>query len=179
MKRIYLWLSYEPAGLADDPRVLVLRSARAVGGWLVECETGWMPKLLHTRINRPGRAEILLYHRFVVETGGICVPSPRLTEEAALQKAMAEFAPELRHPVYRKTMRELAARGPRPVRGTPSEVQAQHELQHPRGAEAGGAVVGRRANDTKVRGARDVVRRRAELRPVEQVERLGPELEID
>lgn len=179
MKRVYLWLDYDPGQLSGDDRIAVKRTVIAAGGWLVEGETSWMPKLLHTRINRPGRGEILLYHRFVVESAGICIPSPRLTDDAALAKEMAEFAPELRHPVYRKTIRELAARGARQARPSPSEVQAQHELQHARGAEASGSVIGRRADDAEVSGSRDVVRRGSKLRPVEQVERLGPKLEID
>jgi len=51
--------------------------------------------------------DILLYGNFVIETARLVVPHPRLAERRFVLAPMAELAPELRHPVLRRTMREL------------------------------------------------------------------------
>lgn len=53
--------------------------------------------------------DILLYGRFVVDTPKLIVPHPRMVERGFVLEPMAELAPDLRHPVLRKTMRELLA----------------------------------------------------------------------
>lgn len=53
--------------------------------------------------------DILLYDRFVVDTPKLIIPHARMTERRFVMEPMAELAPDLRHPVIRKTMRELLA----------------------------------------------------------------------
>jgi len=53
--------------------------------------------------------DILLYGDSVIETAELVVPHPRMSERRFVLEPMVELAPELRHPVGRRTMRELLA----------------------------------------------------------------------
>jgi 2-amino-4-hydroxy-6-hydroxymethyldihydropteridine diphosphokinase len=53
--------------------------------------------------------DILLFGNFVMETERLTIPHPRLTERRFVLEPLVELAPELRHPVSRRTMRELLA----------------------------------------------------------------------
>jgi 2-amino-4-hydroxy-6-hydroxymethyldihydropteridine diphosphokinase len=106
----------EPMEVRDQPWFLNL---------VVEAETDLLPKLLLARIRkielglgrRRGRPkgprtidiDILLYGESVIETTELRVPHPRLTERKFVLEPLAELAPELRHPVNRRSMRELLA----------------------------------------------------------------------
>jgi 2-amino-4-hydroxy-6-hydroxymethyldihydropteridine diphosphokinase len=56
--------------------------------------------------------DILLYSRAVIHTPALQVPHPRMTERRFVLAPLAELAPELRHPVMRRTIRELLAAAP-------------------------------------------------------------------
>ena len=45
----------------------------------------------------------------MIETGELTVPHPRLAERRFVLEPLAELAPELRHPVTRRTIREMLA----------------------------------------------------------------------
>ena len=63
--------------------------------------------------------DILLFAGFVISTSQLTVPHPRIEERRFVLEPLAELAPDLRHPVHRKTVRELlAATGGQIVRGT-------------------------------------------------------------
>ena len=51
--------------------------------------------------------DILLFGSSVIETASLTVPHPRLHERRFVLEPLAEIAPEVRHPVYKRTMREL------------------------------------------------------------------------
>jgi 7,8-dihydro-6-hydroxymethylpterin-pyrophosphokinase len=51
--------------------------------------------------------DILFYGGFVVRTPKLEIPHPRLAERRFVLEPMVELAPDLRHPVLRRTMREL------------------------------------------------------------------------
>jgi 2-amino-4-hydroxy-6-hydroxymethyldihydropteridine diphosphokinase len=53
--------------------------------------------------------DILLYGNFVVHTPKLAIPHPRMTERRFVMEPMVELAPDLRHPVSKKTMREILA----------------------------------------------------------------------
>jgi 2-amino-4-hydroxy-6-hydroxymethyldihydropteridine diphosphokinase len=53
--------------------------------------------------------DILLFGRFVVNTPDLVIPHPRMHERRFVLEPLAELAPELRHPVTKKTIRELLA----------------------------------------------------------------------
>ncbi len=54
--------------------------------------------------------DILLYHRFAIDSPTLVVPHPRMQERRFVLAPMAELAPDLRHPVTRQTMREMLGR---------------------------------------------------------------------
>jgi 2-amino-4-hydroxy-6-hydroxymethyldihydropteridine diphosphokinase len=95
---------------------------------VVEAETSLMPlQLLHAimKIERAlGRRrivpngprtidlDILFYGSSVIRGPELQVPHPRLAERRFVLVPLAEIAPELRHPVLRKTIAELLAETP-------------------------------------------------------------------
>jgi 2-amino-4-hydroxy-6-hydroxymethyldihydropteridine diphosphokinase len=104
----------EPQDLRDQPWFL---------NCVVEVETELFPKLLLTRVKRIEKSlgrkrtlvkgprtidiDILLYGSFVIQTAELEIPHPRMSERRFVLEPLAELAPELRHPVSRKTIREL------------------------------------------------------------------------
>lgn len=51
--------------------------------------------------------DILVFGTAVIDTTGLTVPHPRMAERRFVLEPMAELAPDLRHPVLHRTMREL------------------------------------------------------------------------
>jgi 2-amino-4-hydroxy-6-hydroxymethyldihydropteridine diphosphokinase len=51
--------------------------------------------------------DILLFGTSIVETKGLTIPHPALHERRFVLEALAEIAPDVRHPVFKKTIREL------------------------------------------------------------------------
>ena len=51
--------------------------------------------------------DILLYDDLILKIDALEIPHPRMHERAFVLKGMAEIAPDVKHPVLGKTMREL------------------------------------------------------------------------
>ncbi len=51
--------------------------------------------------------DILFYDSLVLDTAGLTIPHPRITERAFVMIPLAEIAPDLNHPIKKKTIREL------------------------------------------------------------------------
>ncbi|HLK65689.1 MAG TPA: 2-amino-4-hydroxy-6-hydroxymethyldihydropteridine diphosphokinase [Bryobacteraceae bacterium] len=95
---------------------------------VVEGETSLFPKQLLTRTARIERElgrvrtvakgprtidiDILLYGKAVVETENLQIPHPRMGERRFVLAPLAELAPELRHPVTHKSIREMLDAAP-------------------------------------------------------------------
>jgi 2-amino-4-hydroxy-6-hydroxymethyldihydropteridine diphosphokinase len=95
--------------------------------WFLNCavalQTELMPKQLLARIqsieHELGRRraqkkgprtidiDILLFGNAVIETAELVVPHPALHERRFVLEPLAEIAPEVRHPVFKKTIREM------------------------------------------------------------------------
>jgi 2-amino-4-hydroxy-6-hydroxymethyldihydropteridine diphosphokinase len=104
----------EPRDVRNQPWFLNL---------VVEAETSLLPRLLLARVRRIERelgrkravskgprtidVDILLYGHFVIGSTDLTVPHPRMAERRFVLEPLCELAPELRHPVLRRTMREL------------------------------------------------------------------------
>ena len=95
--------------------------------WFLNCavalETDKMPKQLLTAVLRLEREmgrkrtiakgprvidiDILLFGSSVIDTAQLTVPHPAMHERRFVLEPLAEIAPEARHPVLKKTVREL------------------------------------------------------------------------
>jgi len=104
----------EPVGFTAQP-------------WFLNCaamlETEKMPRQLlkavldleremgrrRTQFKGPRKIDIdiLLFGSAVVETKGLTIPHPALHERRFVLEPLAEIAPDMRHPVLKKTIREL------------------------------------------------------------------------
>jgi 2-amino-4-hydroxy-6-hydroxymethyldihydropteridine diphosphokinase len=114
VKRISPLYETEPIGLTGQPWFLNL---------VAEAETSLFPMMLldHTQrveremgrkkgaLNGPRKidVDILLYAHLVIETARLQVPHPRMHERRFVLEPMLELAPDLPHPVLRKTMLDL------------------------------------------------------------------------
>lgn len=114
VKRVSACYETEPVGLTAQP-------------WFLNCaaslDTEKMPRQLITGIlnleQEMGRQrkqkngpriidiDILLFGTSVIETAGLTVPHPRMHERRFVLEPMAEIAPDVRHPVFKRTIREL------------------------------------------------------------------------
>jgi 2-amino-4-hydroxy-6-hydroxymethyldihydropteridine diphosphokinase len=106
----------EPVDVLDQPRFLNL---------VAEVETDLFPKQLLQRVQRIeldlGRKrlrpkgprtidiDILLYGDAVIDSPELTVPHPRMAERRFVLEPLAELAPGLRHPLTRRTVRQMLA----------------------------------------------------------------------
>lgn len=104
----------EPVGLASQP-------------WFLNCaakfDTEKMPRQLIAGILNLEQAmgrqrkqkdgprmidiDILLFGSSVIDTHSLTVPHPRLHERRFVLEPLAEIAPDARHPIFKRTIREL------------------------------------------------------------------------
>jgi len=95
---------------------------------VVEAETALFPVQLLTRIARVEREmgrvrrvhkgprtidiDILFYGAAVVETARLEIPHPRIAERRFVLAPLAELAPDLRHPVTHRSVRQMLESAP-------------------------------------------------------------------
>jgi 2-amino-4-hydroxy-6-hydroxymethyldihydropteridine diphosphokinase len=97
--------------------------------WFLNCavaiETELMPKQLLSRVlgieQKMGRRrtepkgprtidiDILLFGSSVIDTRSLTIPHPAMHQRRFVLEPLAEIAPEIRHPVFKKTVREMLA----------------------------------------------------------------------
>jgi 2-amino-4-hydroxy-6-hydroxymethyldihydropteridine diphosphokinase len=90
---------------------------------VTEVQTTFFPMQLMTRVRKIERGlgrkrtvdkgprsidiDILLYGESVIDSKDLVVPHPRMTERRFVLQPLADLAPDLRHPVLRRSIREL------------------------------------------------------------------------
>ena len=74
----------------------------------VECELGRTAKTDSVYHDRLIDIDLLLYGEEVIDQPGLQIPHPLMHRRAFVMTPMAEIAPEVVHPVLRKTMKALS-----------------------------------------------------------------------
>lgn len=112
--------------------------------WFVNCvvaiETELMPRQFLSRVlaieQKMGRRrtqqkgprnidiDILLFGSSIVDTPALTIPHPAMHQRRFVLEPLAEIAPEVRHPVFKKTVREMLAELP-PGNGVVRKVKPQ------------------------------------------------------
>lgn len=116
LKRVSSIYETEPQDMRGQPWFLNL---------VVEIQTPLFPMQLLGRILRIEREmgrrrvvpkgpriidiDIILFGNFVIDTPQLKVPHPRLAARRFVLEPLAELVPDLRHPVSRRTVREMLA----------------------------------------------------------------------
>ena len=106
----------EPVGYADQPwflnQVLELETALTPHQLLALCneiEHGGSRIRTYQNASRTLDLDILLYGDLIISDLNLIIPHPRMTERRFVLEPLVEIAPDLRHPVEKKTIRELLA----------------------------------------------------------------------
>jgi 2-amino-4-hydroxy-6-hydroxymethyldihydropteridine diphosphokinase len=114
VKKVSSIYETEPVGYRDQPRFL--NAVCQITTWLsshellalakrIEQELGRIP----TFVNGPRviDIDILFYNQCIINFPELTIPHPRIEERAFVLIPLAEIASDLKHPVSRKTVREL------------------------------------------------------------------------
>lgn len=93
---------------------------------VVEAETGLFPRQVLSRLQKIERAmgrkrtiakgprivdiDVLLFGESVISTTDLEIPHPRMMGRRFVLEPLAELAPDLRHPIVNRSMREMLAK---------------------------------------------------------------------
>lgn len=93
---------------------------------IIEAESALLPRQLLARLQKIERAmgrkrtvakgpriidiDIVLFGESVISTPDLEIPHPRMTERRFVLEPLAELAPELRHPILNRSVREMLAK---------------------------------------------------------------------
>jgi len=104
----------EPVEVAAQPWFLncavtlkTKKMPRQLIGGILALEQAMGRRRLQKKGPRNIDIDILLFGSSIVETKGLTIPHPRLHERRFVLEPLAEIAPEVRHPVFKRTMRDL------------------------------------------------------------------------
>lgn len=74
---------------------------------IFEIEQGMGRRCVQTKGPRSIDIDILLFGSSIVDTKKLTIPHPALHERRFVLEPLAEIAPEVRHPVFKRTVREM------------------------------------------------------------------------
>jgi 2-amino-4-hydroxy-6-hydroxymethyldihydropteridine diphosphokinase len=74
---------------------------------ILDIEQGMGRRRLQKKGPRSIDIDILLFASSIVETQGLTIPHPALHERRFVLEPLVEIAPEVRHPVFKRTVREM------------------------------------------------------------------------
>lgn len=74
---------------------------------IFEIEQGMGRRCVQTKGPRSIDIDILLFGSSIVDTKQLTIPHPALHERRFVLEPLAEIAPEVRHPVFKRTVREM------------------------------------------------------------------------
>jgi 2-amino-4-hydroxy-6-hydroxymethyldihydropteridine diphosphokinase len=74
---------------------------------IFEIEQGMGRRRVQTKGPRSIDIDILLFGSSIVDTKKLTIPHPALHERRFVLEPLAEIAPEVRHPVFKRTVREM------------------------------------------------------------------------
>ena len=74
---------------------------------VLDIEKGMGRKRLKKKGPRTIDIDILLFGNSIIDAKGLTVPHPAMHERRFVLEPLAEIAPEVRHPVFKRTAREL------------------------------------------------------------------------
>ncbi len=104
----------EPVGFAAQPWFLNCAVALATDlmprqllGRLQTIEHDLGRRRLQSKGPRTLDLDILLFGNSIIDTAGLTVPHPALHERRFVLEPLVEIAPDARHPVFKRTIREL------------------------------------------------------------------------
>jgi len=114
----------EPWGFEDNRdflnQVIVIRTKldphRLLGEVLKIEDSMGRKRIPGKFVSRKIDIDILFYGKHIVEDAKLKIPHPRLQERRFVLMPLLEIAPELKHPVLKKTMRELYSECPDKLR---------------------------------------------------------------
>ena len=116
IRRISSFFETEPVGYTNQPwflnQALELETAlkpHELLTWCNEIEHDGGRVRTFSNAPRTLDLDILLYGNLIISDPNLIIPHPRMTERRFVLEPIAEIAPDLLHPVEKKTMRELLA----------------------------------------------------------------------
>jgi len=120
VKAVSSFYETEPVGLAAQPWFLncavtleTEMMPRRLLGRVLAIEQGMGRRRLHPKGPRTIDIDVLLFGNSVVDTRELIIPHPGLHERRFVLEPLSEIAGEVRHPVLKRTIRELRDELPR------------------------------------------------------------------